>query len=404
MRVLLVHNYYQHAGGEDTVLRNEEALLREHGHEVKLYTVSNNLITGFWSKLKTAWQTSYSRTARKSFLKELEIVKPDIVHVHNFFPLLSPSIFDACKDADTPVVMTLHNYRLISPNAMLMYNGHMDEQSIQESAYRCALHGCYRNSRMQTLLVAHMIETHRHRRTWEAKVDRFIALTNFAKQKFVEGGIPARKIVVKPNFVSIPYKKGKLTMGLQNESPQNDKRTAALYVGRISSEKGISTLINAWKYIDIPLRIIGDGPMLDDIKKERLSTITVLGRLSTHRVIEEMQSARFLIIPSEWYEGFPMVVVEAFAQGLPVISSRLGGLAEIVQDRVTGLHFEAGNAADLHKKVEWMDKNPEARHLMSENARRVYEEKYTPEENYRQLIAIYEEVVKESRDRKTLHV
>ena len=172
----------------------------------------------------------------------------------------------------------------------------------------------------------------------------------------------------------------------------------ALFVGRVSPEKGIETLFRAWESLDIPLRIVGDGPMMGMVKEKASEVTTVaLGRRNSRQVAEEMAQAAFLVMPSEWYEGFPMTIVEAFSQGLPVIASRLGGMAEIIEDNVTGLHFIPGNVEDLARKVRWANEHPEKMCRMGINARRIYAEKYSPETNYRQLMDIYGEATGESR-------
>ena len=377
MKILLAHNYYQQAGGEDVVVANEMALLSVHGHEVKLYKDSNDRIAGVWAATKAAWRAPYSRDSRDCFAGLLGEFAPDVVHVHNFFPLLTPSIYDACRQARVPVVQTLHNYRTICAGALLMRGGHVCEDCIGGSPYRAALHGCYRGSRMASLAVARMVDTHRRRGTWATKVDRFVALTEFAKGRFVAAGFPADRISVKPNFV-------------EDKAQEAGPRGGALFVGRLSAEKGVHTMLRAWDGLDVPLRVAGDGPLLDEVHGAGISNLTALGAIPPGSVADEMARAAFLVFPSEWYEGFPMTLVEAFCQGLPVIASRLGSMAEIVEDGVTGLHFTPGDAADLAAKVRWAVDHAQDMRRMGENARRVYEEKYTPEANYRQLMAIYE--------------
>jgi len=388
MRILILHNTYQQAGGEDAVVANEVMLLRKQGHEVHLHLVSNETIQGFWRKVITGLQTSYSRWGRREAKQVIGKTRPDIVHVHNFFPLLTPSIYETCLEAKVPVVQTLHNYRTICAGALLMRDGKLCEDCIQGTPYQAVLHGCYRDSKWGSLAVSRMIDTHRKRGTWTTKVGRFIALTQFSKGKFVEAGFPSEKIVVKPNFVDAE----------ELGTPANGHRKGALFVGRLSQEKGIETLLRAWGSLDFPLRIIGDGPMMDFVSGNFSTAITVLGKKEPRQVTEEMVSSLFLVMPSEWYEGFPMTIVEAFAQGLPVIASRLGAMEEVIEDRVTGLHFTPGDAEDLAQKVRWANEHPDDMRLMGRNARRVYEEKYTPEINYRQLMAIYEGVVKEKRN------
>lgn len=386
-RVLILHNHYQQAGGEDVVVANEETLLRKHGHEVYLHSVSNDSIQGLWSKVVTAWKTHYSGWGRWEAVRIIEKTRPDVVHVHNFFPLLTPSVYDACREARVPVVQTLHNYRTICPGALLMRDGKPCEDCIQGTAYQAVLHGCYRGSRLGSLAVARMVDTHRRWGTWATKVDRFIALMEFSKKKFVEAGFPPEKISVKPNFVE----KENWEVG------DEGKRSGALYVGRLSEEKGIETLLRAWKDLDIPLSIVGDGPMMSRMKDKAPESVALLGRKEPKQVAYEMARAEFMVMPSECYEGFPMTIAEAFARGLPVIASRLGTMAEIIEDNVTGLHFIPGDVEDLARKVRWANEHPEKMCRMGINARRVYAEKYSPETNYRQLMDIYGEATEESR-------
>ena len=386
LKVLILHNHYQQPGGEDVVVANESALLKEHGHEVHLQLLSNDSIQGPWRKMITALQTPYSWRSRREMIGIINNENPDVVHVHNFFPLLTPSIYDACQDAGVPVVQTLHNYRTICPGALLMREGKVCEDCIQGTPYQAVLHGCYRGSRLGSLAVARMVDIHRRQGTWSDKVDRFIALTESAKKKFVAAGFPAEKIAVKPNFIE----------ATPTEKFSTGKRSGALFVGRLSPEKGIGTLLEAWEKLDVSLRIVGDGPLLDMAKVNISEFLTVLGRRKRTQIFEEMSRAAFLVMPSEWYETFGLTIIEAFSQSLPVIASRLGAMAELVEDGVTGLHFTPGDAEDLARKVRWANEHPEEMRRMGRNARLIYEEKYTSEVNYLQLMAIYEEAIEEN--------
>jgi glycosyltransferase involved in cell wall biosynthesis len=388
MRILQVHNRYQHAGGEDAVVKAEGELLEANAHQVSLFEVANEGIRGFWKKFSVALNSAYSQKSKVLVGRAISDFKPEVVHVHNFFPLITPSVYDACGDAGIPVVQTLHNYRAICPGALLMRDGQVCEDCIHGSAYRSVLHACYRGSALGTMVVASMVESHRKRNTWQEKVDTFIALTDFAKSKFVEAGFPKEKIIVKPNFYDGEF-----------EDSITGDREGALFVGRLSREKGLYTLIEAWQGLNIPLRVIGDGPLFDEVKGRDLSSVIFLGRKSREEVIKEMGRAKFLVMPSECYEGFPMVIAEAFAAGLPVITTRFGSMAEIVSDGVTGSLFEAGDAEDLVAKVRSAFANPEEIEQMGKNARSVYEEKYTPETNYLQLMDIYGEAIERAKDR-----
>lgn len=385
MQILIVHNSYQQAGGEDNVVAAELKLLITHGHEVKLWSVENkDLSPGLTGKIKTALATNYSFVSRERTRDLLQSFKPDVVHVHNFFPQISPSIYDACIDEEIPVVQTLHNYRLICPGALLMRDGKICELCINGSPYQAAYFGCYRGSKLGSLVVAHMVDRHRKQGTWQHKVDRFIALTDFAKSKFIEAGFPADRIAVKPNFVVAT-----------SESSINDySHSFALYVGRISQEKGINTLAKAWNQLSgsIPLKVAGSGELSCQLDGQ--NSVELLGFQSADEVKELMRRAAFLVMPSEWYEGFPMVLVEAFAHGLPVLASRLGGMAEIIEDGVTGLLFEPGNPQELAEKAMWLIAHPDECRRMGDNARAIYLANYAPEINYQQLMAIYQGVIR----------
>ncbi|MGZ4959257.1 MAG: glycosyltransferase [Methylomonas sp.] len=382
MKILFVHNYYQHGGGEDNVMAAESRLLAERGHDVELWSVDNkDLSPGLTGKIKTAFSANYSAVSRAVARDKLRRFKPDVVHVHNFFPQISPSIFDACRDERVPVVQTLHNYRLICPGAMLMRDGKICEQCINGSPYQASFYGCYRGSKLGSLVVANMVAWHRNQGTWQHKVSRFIALTEFAKNKFVEAGFPADKIAVKANFMRDP----------QFDSPRPKPATPAfaLFVGRFSAEKGIHTLQKAWSAMDnaVVLKMAGTGPL--EAFMQGRHNIEALGRQSADEVGQLMRNAAFMILPSEWYEGFPLVLVEAFAHGLPVLASRLGSMADIIKDGENGLLFTPGDAEDLASKAKWLLQNPQQAKKLGENARRTFLAKYTAEQNYAQLMAIY---------------
>lgn len=381
-KILIVHNSYQQYGGEDAVVQAELSLLRDKGNDVRLFTVSNDSIKKLNSKIKIALASNYSLNSKQLLSNQLHNYKPDIVHVHNTFPILTPSIYDACKENEIPVVQTLHNYRLICPGALLMRDGQICEDCIEGSAYNAILHRCYRNSIIGSYIVARIVQTHKLRKTWENKVNKFIVLTKFSKDKFIQAGFPSDKIAIKPNFISsIPYLKEKFNNNF------------GLFVGRISHEKGINTLLNAWEKINVPLHVIGDGPLSNIFNNNQNEYIQYFGYKPQEFVKKEMENASFLVMPSDWYEGFPMVIVEAFANGLPVIVSKLGAMKEIVEDGLTGLHFEPGNWSDLANKVQWMLEHPSDCNKMGENARSTYLNKYTPDKNYDLLLSVYKDAI-----------
>ena len=389
MRILLIHNFYKQAGGEDGVFTSECALLQAHGHSVIEYTDKNEHINRNFS---VASNTIWSRESYKKLQELIKKTRPHIAHFHNTFLQISPSAYYACYEKEIPVVQTLHNYRLLCPNALFFRDNHVCEDCLgQTPPWAGVLHRCYRDSHSQTLVSAIMITLHRWLKTWEEKVDIYIALTEFSRQKFIQGGIPEEKIVVKPNFVYPDP-------GVRT----SDKSKYVVFVGRLSTEKGLHTLLNAWRNLNpIPLKIVGDGPLLSEtqefIKIEHLENIELLGHCSHSDVLELIKQARLLILPSVLYENFPLTIAEAFACGIPVIASRLGAMEEIIEDGQTGLHFTPGNAESLVSKVDWAWTHPNQMREMGRNARHEYEEKYTAERNYEKLIDIYTKAITTSK-------
>lgn len=390
MNILFIHNFYQQPGGEDKVFEEETSLLQNKKHQVIKF-LENNAQIKKANFAKIIINAIWSKEIQKRIWNLIINVKPDIIHFHNIFLCISPAAYYACKRAGVPVVQTLHNYRLICPGALLARNGKPCEDCISKfTPWPGVWYGCWRNSRGGTALVATMLMVHRLLKTWTENVDVYIALTEFARRKFIEGGLPAEKIVVKPNFVYPDPREGE----------HADRYF--LFVGRLSSEKGVMTLLNTWKFLkDIPLKIVGDGPLKEKvqtlIEQKKLKHIEILGPQPREKVFELMKEAKALIFPSEWYEGFPMTLAEAFATGLPVIASRLGAMAELVDEGRAGLLFEPGNPEDLAAKVEWAWSHPEAMAEMGREARREYEAKYTAERNYEMLMEIYRKAIERCR-------
>lgn len=386
MRILLVHNRYQQPGGEDQVFEAEKALLERAGHQVVVYERHNDEIKAysFIGKLGLVKRTLWAGDSLRAIRDLLRRERPAVVHFHNTFPLISPAAYAACREARVPVVQTLHNYRLLCPNAQFFHGGQVCEHCRGRTPpWPGVLYACYRVSRVQTAVVAAMLTFHRWLKTWQEQVDIYIALTEFARRKFIQAGLPAKKLVVKPNFV---YPDPGMRKG--------DGRYA-LFVGRLSPEKGMQTLLQAWQCLKgIPLEIIGDGPLMGEVQAfvqtQKLECVEVLGRRDREEVLALMKGARCLVFPSEWYECFPVTIAEAFACGAPVIASRLGAMAEVVEDGRMGLHFTPGDPEDLAAKVEWAWRHPREMVEMGREARQEYEEKYTAEQNYRKLMEIYQ--------------
>lgn len=386
MRILVVHNRYQQAGGEDAVVAAEMALLTSAGIDVSGWQVDNDNIRGPAAMVATGLTTAYNTASREALGREIDRFRPDVVHIHNTFPRLSPAVFDACLHRGVPSVATLHNYRTICANALLMRNGVPCELCVTGSPYQAILHGCYRGSRLASAPLAQMIHWHRRRQTWSTKVDGLIALTDFARDRFLAAGFLPDNLHVKPNFVNDP-------------GQFHGARAGALFVGRLSEEKGLRTLIQAWAQVDEPLDIVGDGPLLSWVRRAAPENVRVHGGLGKAAVLAMMQKARALVVPSLWYEGFPMVVVEGLANGLPILASRIGALEEIVGTTGAGAVFEPGDATSLSSVVNAIMSNESRRHSLGEAARAAYEKLYTPAMNLSQLLAIYRAAAARARAR-----
>lgn len=389
MKILQLHNRYQIRGGEEGVLQAEKALLEEHGDRVIQLEVSNDDIVSPIDKALTAFRAVYSRRSRKQVTQLLDEHQPDVVHVHNFFPLLSPAIYDACRDRQAPVVQTLHNYRLACPKAMFFRDNQVCERCLeQRSPWSAVKYGCYRESKAQSAVVATMLTVHNWRQTWQQRVDAFITLTEFQKAKLVQAGLPADRVYVKPNFLALPTQ-------LDVTEPI---APFVLFVGRLSEEKGIGVAIAAYQADPhLPqLKIVGDGPQRQALEQQVLALglghkIEFLGFQAKPQVLTLMQQAQALIFPSIWYEGFPLTIVEAFGCGLPPIVSCLGSMAEIVQDGENGLHFQPQQPADLAQKIRQISQDQNLRDRLGQQARQTHQLLYTPEKNYQQLMAIYQQ-------------
>ena len=303
MRVLIAHNAYQQRGGEDSVVADEVELLRAGGHEVMQMSAHNDDIAQM-GRLELAAGTLWSGASARQMRALCSAFRPDVVHVHNSFPLLSPAVHWAAQEAGVPVVQTLHNFRLLCPQAMLLREGRVCEDCVGRLPWRGAMRGCYRGSVTQSTLLAGMLALHRGLGTWHRRVNRFIALNSFCRDKFVQGGLPAARVVVKPNFVDLPL-------------PPPHRREGLLFVGRLSPEKGLGVLAAASRELAAPVTVVGSGPMEQSLRGE--PGLRLLGAMPMDQVMKQMQSAAALVLPSVWYENFPRTLVEAWACGLSLI-------------------------------------------------------------------------------------
>jgi glycosyltransferase involved in cell wall biosynthesis len=386
MRILFVHNRYQQAGGEDCVVQAESNLLSRMGHQVDVWEENNDSIVSRMDALVTGFQSVYSFEHARKMRERIRCFQPDLVHIHNFFPRLSPSIHLACLGASIPVVQTLHNFRLLCPGATFHREGKVCEDCMGKAIpWPSVLNGCYRHSRSASAAVAGMLSVHRALGTWRRTVSCFIALSKFAQAKFIAGGVPANKIVVKPNFVDPDPGSGA------------GRGNFALFVGRLAEEKGIGTLLAAWSRLSIKprLKIIGDGPLASAVANAAatMREIEWLGPRGKDQVSQEMADASVLIVPSTWYEGFPLVIAEAFAAGLPIVASRIGGLAEVVSGGHTGWLVSPGDFNELSNAVSRVFSQPEELQAMRLKARSEFENRYTAAINYQHLIEIYNDAI-----------
>ena len=380
LNVVVVHNAYQQRGGEDAVVESEVELLRSRGHAVRTYLRHNDEIVGM-GRVQAAVNTLWSRRTVNEFSALLQAQRPDVVHVHNTFPLISPSLYWAASRAGVPVVQTLHNFRLMCPQGMLLREGRVCESCVGHLPLPAVVHACYQGQRPQTAVAAGMLVLHRTLGTWRHKVQRYIALNAFCRAKFIEGGLPAERVVIKPNFVDLP-------------APAEGLRSGLLFVGRLSHEKGISTLVDAAGGLAPGvLRVAGTGP--EAARLAAVPAVHALGALGGPQVAAEMARATALVIPSLWYENFPRTLVEAYACGLPVLASRIGALAELVEDGVTGLLVEPGNAVEWAAKMQWALDHPEQMAQMGRAARAHYERCFTADVNHGQLTTIYRDAIAE---------
>ena len=385
LRILSAHNNYKIRGGEDESCASEEKILRKFGHYVNSFKKCNDSIDTL-SNIQLAINTIWSTNTYKTISDTLRSSPYDLVHVQNFFPLISPSIYYAARNQGVPVIQTLRNYRLLCPNALFFRNGQVCEDCIGKFIpYPGVLNNCYRGDRAASSISAAMISVHRMFKTWEKEVNCYIALSNFARNKFIEGGIPANKIIVKPNFV---YPDPGVSDGNGNY---------AIYVGRLSVEKGLDTLLDAWKVLkfSFPLKIVGDGPLAPLVVEATKTNQNIewLGRKTISEVHELMGNSSFLIFPSKWYETFGRVAVEAFSKGTPVIASNIGAIAELINHGKNGLLFSPGNAEDLSNQIDWCLSNQSKLFEMRKEARNEFITKYTAEANYEILLDVYSQVI-----------
>lgn len=386
MKIFVGHNFYQQAGGEDLVFRSQTKMLETFGHEVYRYERRNDEIRpGLISRLSHTMSLRFSRPSYDEVRRLLRAFKPDVAHFHNTFFVMTPSVFSACRDAGVPVVVSLHNYRLMCVNGLFFRDHHACEDCLQTSRWAGIKHACYRGSFLSSLALTDMISHHWRANTWTQGIDRILVATEFSREKHIRAGIPEDNIKVLPHFVEEP-----------EHLAGADRGDYALYAGRLSDEKGVDLLLMAWRTIkDIPLYIVGTGPrreaMEQFIEREGLTNVRMFGFLKREEYLKIMREAKFLVAPCLSYDNFPMVVVEAYSYGVPVLASRLGSLEEAVQDGVTGLLFSNADAEDIGRKARALISDHQRYQSFCFNARKAYESRYSPKQHHQTLMAYYQE-------------
>ncbi len=372
-------------GGEDTVFRSECELLSAHNHDVRTLHVHNNAFPDT-SVMRAAFTTLSNNDAVARFRSLASKFEPNLVHIHNFFPLLSPAVHRCAHQLGFPVVQTIHNYRFACAASTLSRNGKVCTKCLQSPVGLPALrHACYRGSRVATAGLLAAFGWHQLIGTWSRCVTLYIALTEFMRSTLSAGSIPSSRIRVKPNFLP------------QDPGAGSGDGGYALFVGRLAPEKGLDVLITAWmdQAEFPPIYVVGEGPLKQRLAAEAraASNVRFLGHQSSPDVLSLMKQALFLVVPSSWYEGFPLVLAEAFATGLPAIVSGHGSLAEIVRDGENGLHFRPGDPHSLRSAVASILSHPDRLAAFRQAARREFLLKYSAAANYSLLSQIYEEAI-----------
>jgi len=396
MKILYIYNRYQGQGGENLWVESEPDLFRAAGHQGIVYRRDNEEIQqfSFVKKASLLWKSAWSGETYQAVRTLIKTERPDIAHVYNTVPLITPSVYHACHDEEIPVVQSVYNYRLICPTGTLVRDGRVCEECLEHSVWRGVRYGCYRDSKIQTAAMAWTLWSNRQRGTWSDTIDCYLTPTEFVKSKLIQGGMPAHKIRIKPNW-------HEPDPGMRNQSDGS-----VLYIGRLVREKGIDTVLGAWEQMENPplLRIIGDGPARDKVEhavgQQKGKSIEYLGNLPHNEVIFHLKLASVFLLPCEWYEGFPHTILEAYACGVPILASRIGTLADVVLDGRTGELFEPGNTSDLAAKIEGMLRDPEKLRLMGTAGRSEYVNKYTGKQIYKELLGIYQEQIDIGRNRQ----
>jgi len=383
VKILLVHNAYAKFSGEEAVVESTSRMLVEQGHEVLQFTRNSAEIPNMpFGKLRAFYSGIYSLSSKKAMRGLLAEHKPDIVHVHNVFPLISPAILPECNKAGVPVVMTVHNYRLVCPNGLHMTNGKVCEKCCGGKEYQCLLNNC-EGSLFKSLGYFLRNYVARKLKLFKNNVMRYACLTKFQKQRLIDAGFAAERLAVIPNMSDMQERKNEDSIG-----------DYIGFIGRISPEKDVATLIKAAKVnSDILFKAAGDYNRMPNLPKEASKNFEFCGHLSGNELRSFYLHSRMFVLPSIWYEGFPNTLLEAMALAKPVVCSRIGGLPEIVDDGVTGLLFEPGNADDLTEKIRYLWDRPQLCRQMGQAGKEKALQEYSPQKYYKRLMAVYEKAI-----------
>lgn len=379
MKVIHLHQRYRIRGGEDEVVDSTVDLLRRRGVEALLVTRDSMPLTqSAGAKVGAFFSGIYSFSAKREMRNLLEAERPDLVHVHNLHPLFSPSVLSACRATGAPVVMTCHNYRLVCPTGMHMREGRVCELCLGGQEQWCLLKNCRGNLAESAAYAARNI-VHRMLGLYRFNIARFICVSNFVRNRLVAEGFPLERMAVIPNWVSAP-----------TESADSPPGRYAAFAGRFSPQKGIATLLGAAAVSGVPTCLAGDASVMPEAVRSAPPNVNFVGRLGAEAMAAFYRQARFAVVPSECLEPFGLVAIEAMSHGLPVICSRIGGLAEIVEDGVTGLLFTAGDTEDLARKMRQLWSDPELCRRLGQAGRRRVLEQYHEDRYFMQLMDVYQ--------------
>jgi len=394
MKILAIHNFHRKgsASGDDIVYKSETALLEQHGNTLVRYTVSNDEFdsAGIIGKVKSTFGMMWSFRNHNAVQELIKKEKPDIVHIHTFFPLLSPSILYAAKRCGVPVVATLHDTRFICPCSTSLRDTQLCNECGDGHYLRMCKYGCFKNSRFQSLIVACIFKYHRIRKSFYKQIDRYICLNENQINLLTDIGFDKSKIVKKYNFV--PDAEANLKSVKVGGLPER----YAVFYGRLGEEKGIRVLMNIWERLpDIPLVVMGGGPLEKEFKAwaDGKDNVYFLGYTQHDRCLNIVKGGEFVVFPSIWYEGCSMVEIETESLGNALVATDLGFSAEAIKNGVNGYKIGLGDTDGFVQTIKKMWNNPEKCRVMGQNARADYEAKYLPEDNYKQLMEIYESLL-----------